>query len=133
MAYVFIKYCKDTNSFTLLKKSVGFSFAIFLPGFGEDAGGDVEGEPGPAEEAVGGGAFESLHRRCAGHEGESEGEGYVFLYLPVGFQLYLVAKGHVHVDVAQTGAHGQVVVVDADAQVAEGIDCCPDECVLQSR
>ena len=41
MACVYIKYCKDTNSFTLLKKSVGFSCAIFLPGFGENAGGDV--------------------------------------------------------------------------------------------
>ena len=176
MACVFIKYCKDTNSFILLKKSVIFSCAtstlkfpegdvrtqagvqtlapvmaicralkgrqtnqqeallprFLLPGFGKDAGGDVKGEPGPAEEAVGGGTFEALHRRCAGHEGETEGEGYVFLYLPVGFQLYLVAEGHVHVDVAQSGAHGQIVVVDADAQVAKGFDGCADEGVLQS-
>lgn len=73
-----------------------------------------------------------MHRLGAGHEGEAEGEGYVFLYLPGGFQLYLVAEGHVHVDVAQTGAHGQVVVVDADTQVAEGLDGCADEGILQS-
>lgn len=73
-----------------------------------------------------------MHRFCADHEGKAEGEGYVFIYLPSAFQLYLMAEGHVHVDVAQTGAHSQIVVVDVHAQVAEGLDGCADECVLQS-